>query len=381
MTDAILRRWDPGHWADWMVPLVAAAVWSLVMFAAVDAGAGMRRSLVFVGGPLLLLAGLHARISGYLHAPSRQILLVLPLSPRQHFEAARRRHLVGLAATLGLGSAAVVVGTFTSGTFTSVEIGLVLDWAALAVLAFAVEPMIPAVSAWLGRRFDNDSTAKEWQLRLGGGWTLPEAVVHLYAPALGIGAAAALAMPAQLGIDRSVDALPVPPWLWAAAGIAAGLGVVSFAVAPRVYARGVFEAVPFVAEATRTLAGPPVPESTPGFIARMKDPVLRLLVLQFWRETPLPSLRLLAVVGAAAWVALTTAPTAPHAALLLAACLLWLVPAGTLARARAARTRFLATLPLPERQRDGGHPIAAALLWAPPATAVAVLALRIGGGW
>ena len=155
----------------------------------------------------------------------------------------------------------------------------------------------------------------------------------------------------------------------------------SVAGGPRVYARGVYEAVPFVAEATRTLAGPPIPEATPGWIARMRDPVLRLLVLQFWRETPLPSFRLLAVVGAAAYVGLTSEPAAPHAALLLAACLLWLVPGGTLARARAARIRFLATLPLPDNQRAGGHVKAATLLWTPPAAAVAVLAARIGGGW
>lgn len=380
MTDAILRRWDPTHWADWVVPVVAAALWSLVLFAADDAGAPLRRSLVFVGGPFVLLAGLHMRLTGYLHAPSRHQLLVLPIPPRRHFAAARVRHLRGLLVTLAVGSIAVLIGSVDDG-FTPEELGLALDWAALAVLAVLVEPLVPAVAALFGRRYPQGSPAHEWQTRLGGGWTLPEAVVHLYAPAFGIGLAAALAMPAQLAIDRTVDGLPVPPWLWIASTIAAGLAAIGFVVAPRLYARGVFEAVPFLAEATRTLAGPPVPEPTPAFIARLRDPVLRLLVLQFWRETPVPTLRLLVLAGASTWVALAGLPAVPHAALLLAACLLWLVPAQTIARTREVRARLLATLPLPEPMRRGSHPRATALLFAPPALGLAVLGLRIGGAW
>jgi hypothetical protein len=380
MTDAILRRWDPTHWADWVVPAVAAALWSLVLFAAADAEIGMRRSLVFVGGPLVLLAGLHARLTGYLHAPSRQTLLPLPLPPARHFAAAHHRHVKALLVTLGVGSIAVVVGCAAQG-LSALEIGLVLDWSVLAVLALAVEPLIPAVSALLGRRFEGQSPAAHWQSRLGGGWTLPEAVVHLYAPALGIGLAAALAMPAQLAIDRSFDTLAVPGWLWIASALAVALGVVGFAVAPRIYARGVFEAVPFLAEATRTLAGPPVPEPTPRWIAGVRDPVLRLLVLQFWRDTPLPSLRLVVLLGAATWVGLTGLPAAPHVALLLAACLLWLVPAQAIARARSIRVRLFATLPLPDEVRRGGHPRATALLLAPPTFGLAVLGLRLGGAW
>jgi hypothetical protein len=380
MTDAILRRWDSTHWADWVVPVVAGALWSLVLFAGADAGAGMRRSLVFVGGPFMLLAGLHARLTGYLHAPSRERLLVLPISPASHFAAARSRHVRGLIVTLGVGSAAVVAGCAADG-FTAIEIGLVLDWAVLAALAVFVEPLVPAVSALYGRRFASDGPVHAWQVRLGGGWTLPEAVVHLYAPAFGIGLAAALAMPAQLAIDRSFDALSVPTWLWIASTLAVAGGVLGFAIAPKIYARGVFEAVPFLAEATRTLAGPPVPEPTPGWIARLRDPVLRLLVLQFWRETPVPTLRLLIVGGAAAWVGLAGLPSAPHAALLLAACLLWLVPAQAIARTREVRARLFATLPLPDNVRDGGHPVGAALLLTPPALGIAVLGLRLGGAW
>ena len=47
---------------------------------------------------------------------------------------------------------------------------------------------------------------------LGGGWTIPEAVVHLYAPALGVGLVALLAMPGQLWLDRRVDGRARGAW-------------------------------------------------------------------------------------------------------------------------------------------------------------------------
>ena len=118
-----------------------------------------------------------------------------------------------------------------------------------------------------------------------------------------------------------------------------------------------------------------------GWIARLRDPVLRLLVLQFWRETPLPAVRLVVLAGASTWVALAGLPAVPHAALLLAASLLWLVPAQALARTREVRARLFATLPLPDAVREGGHPRATALLFAPALVGLGVLALRIGGAW
>ncbi|MGH1340686.1 MAG: hypothetical protein ACRBN8_03980 [Nannocystales bacterium] len=371
-----LRRWDHGHWADWVVPAVVASLWALLLAAASDSGIATRRGLVFVGGPVLLLSGLHARITGYLHAPSRAQLLVLPIPAAAHFRAARARHLRGLAETLGLGSVAVLAG-LVPGSGWSASAPLVLDWAALAVIAALFEPMIPAASAALGRRFESGSWTDEMQRRAGGGWTLPETSVHLYAPAAGIGLAAAAAMPLQLAFDLSADGREVPAALWGfgfAAIVVAGL---ASAVAARIYALGMFEAVPFVAEATRTLAGPPIPEPTPPSIARLKDPVLRLLVLGFWRETPVPALRLLGVVGATGLVAASPQLGPAHVAVWVAAALLWLVPATALARIRPLRARMLSTLPLPPAQRDGTHPRALALLWSPVLLGTVVVLLRV----
>jgi len=243
--------------------------------------------------------------------------------------------------------------------------------------------MIPAASAALGRRFAADTWVGELQRRASGGWTLPETAVHLYAPAAGIGLAAAAAMPLQLAFDLSADGRSVPTGLWGVGLSAVALAAAAFVLAPRVYALGVFEAVPFVAEATRTLAGPPIPEPTPGPIARLRDPVLRLLVLGFWRETPAPTLRLLAVFGATALLALSARPGPAHVAVWLAAVLLWVVPATALSRSRPLRARLLSTLPLPPAQREGRHPRATALLWAPVTLGAALVfirfALSLGG--
>lgn len=371
-----LKRWDRGHWADWVVPAVVASLWAVLLAASADTGLATRRGMVFIGGPVLLLSGLHARITGYLHAPSRAQLLVLPLPPAAHFEAARSRHVRGLAETLGLGTVAVLAGLVPTSGWAS-ALPLVLDWAALAVIAGLFEPMIPAASAALGRRFEAQTWASDLQQRASGGLTLPETAVHLYAPALGIGAATAAAMPLQLAFDLTADGTAVPAGLWAVGGLAVALAGVAFLAAPTVYARGIFEAVPFLAEATRTLAGPPVPEPTPAAIARLRDPVLRLLVLAFWRETPAPTLRLFALAGAIAFVALASPISPAHVAVWIAGVLLWVVPATALSRSRPLRARLLCTLPLPPAQRRGTHRGATALLWAPVALGAVVILLRL----
>lgn len=371
-----LRRWDHGHWADWVVPAVVASLWALLLASASDSGIATRRGLVFVGGPVLLLSGLHSRITGYLHAPSRAQLLVLPLTPLAHFKAARARHVRGLGETLALGSVAVFAGLVPTSGWASAA-PLVLDWTALAVIAALFEPMIPAASAALGRRFDEGSWTDEMQRRAGGGWTLPETSIHLYAPAAGIGLAAAAAMPLQLAFDLSADGRTVPIGFWGVGIAAIVVAALAWIIAPRIYGLGVFEAVPFVAEATRTLAGPPVPEATPATIARLKDPVLRLLVLGFWRETPAPTVRMLALVGATALAGMSASIGPAQVAVWMAAALLWLVPATVLSRSRPLRARMLSTLPLPPAQRDGGHPWALALLWSPVAVGAAVVTTRI----
>lgn len=377
---ARLRGWDQGHWADWAVPAVVAALWALVLAGSADVGLATRRGLVFVGGPVLLLSGLHARITGYLHAASRAQLLVLPIDPRAHFAAARRRHRRGLGWTLLLGSVAVLAGLVPAVGWSDAW-GLVLDWAALAVVGGLLEPLIPAVSAAAGRRFTSDSWQDELQRRAGGGWTLPETVIHLYAPALGIGVAAALAMPLQIGVDLHVDGTAVPFGLWIAGGVGVVLAGLGGFVAPSIYARGVFESAAFLSEASRTLAGPPIPEPTPPTIERLRDPVLRLLVLSLWRETPVPMLRLLAVVGGAALVSLSAVPGPAHLAVWLATCVLWMVPATVVLRGRALRARLLSTLPLPPLQRKGRHRWASPLLFSPVVGTAAVVVPRALGLW
>jgi hypothetical protein len=380
---AALRRWDPTPWSDWLVPVVAAVLWALLIARASASGATLSRSLVFVGGPLVVLAGLHGRLGGYLHADARRWLLPLPIEPRTHFAAAGARHRRGLAATSAAAVAALglaLVSEPAASVLTLDErLGLLVDFAWLVALAALVEPAIAGVAAYLGRRFPADSPARRLQHGLGGGWTIPEAVVHLYAPALGVGTTAALAMPGQLLVDRWVDGMPIGSGLITSALAGAVLALALRTLARPLYARGLFGAVPWLAEATRTLAGPPIPEPAPRWLVRVRDPALRLWLLQLWRTTPVPTLRLVVLLGWGTVMAVSsTAPDATRMAVLAAACALWLVPALSLVHLRAQRMRLLAPLPVRTERVERR---AWTLVCAPVALVVLVAGLRAGGAW
>ncbi|MCA9649549.1 MAG: hypothetical protein KC501_06545, partial [Myxococcales bacterium] len=334
-----VRRFETRGWELWLVPTLMTATGAAVMRSA-GADPSVLRGLVFVGGPLLLLAGLHARLESYLHASARLVLLPLPLSPRLHWLAARAPHRQGLLLTGLLGS--IMVGTVgvVAGLRPLPLAGLVGDWTWLWLLAWLVEPGIAAVGAWLGRRFPEEGVGRAIQLRLGGGFTIPEAVVHLYAPAFGVGLTALLAMPGQLWIDGIADGTPTPPVLAIASlgalAIAIGIAVAS----PIVYGRGLFGATPWVHEAIKTLAGPPVPEPVPRWLLLGRDPLRHLVIRQFWRTTPVPGLRLLALLGGSAWIGLAAAPSVPAAAIVLALAAAWLVPGARLQGLAIRRARL-----------------------------------------
>ncbi|MFO7561598.1 MAG: hypothetical protein R6X02_03050 [Enhygromyxa sp.] len=367
--------------ASWLSPAIAAAAWWGVLTTVADQPIATVRSLVFLGGPLLLLAGLHGRLFGFLHAPDRARWLPLPIAPERHFAAALSSHRPAFWLTSGLGLAALLlagpVGVTASGL--PAQVGLALEFAWLVVFAAALEPFVAGLSAQLGRRFPEGSRAHELQRNLGGGWTTAEAVVHLYAPAFGLGLAVLLAMPGQLSWEHYLDhgALNIRHLIVGTAPLLVAL-VLRVAARP-LYRRGIWEAVPWLVEASRTLAGPPRPESTPAWAARIRDPWTRLLVIQFWRITPLPGLRLALLLGSTALVvARATPPSAAAMALWLAVVGAWLVPAGALARDRLARARLAGALPLSAARRSGrAGSIALAALLAPVLLASAVLAGRM----
>ncbi|MEX1362198.1 MAG: hypothetical protein AB1Z98_03685 [Nannocystaceae bacterium] len=369
-----VRRFESRAWELWLVPTLVTAAGAAVLRSA-NADVVMLRGLVFVGGPLLLLAGLHARLESFLHARARLNLLPLPLAPRVHWAAARPPHRRGLVWTGVLGAAGIGAVGLWSGVGSVATAGLVADWLWLWLMAWLLEPVIPAASAWMGRRFDEDAADHRTQQYLGGGFTIPEAVVHLYAPAMGLGLAALVAMPGQLWIDRFVDSEPTPAALLAVAlGAAAAAGLAALG-AGRVYARGLFGAVPWVHEAVKTLAGPPVPEPVPGWLLVGRDPVQHLVVRQFWRTTPAPSLRLWGLLGGAAWIGLAASPSVPAAAIVLALGAVWLVPGATLRSLAPARARLCGPLPLSSAGRAGRSLRAWAVLAAPVAVALLTVAL------
>lgn len=352
------------------------------MIAAVaDQPAATQRSLVFLGGPLVLLSGLHSRLFGFLHAPDRARWLSLPIPPERHFVAAMGSHRPRFWASAALGTLALLLASpaTASASGISSKLALAAEFVWLVIFAAGIEPFVAGLSAELGRRFPEGSRAHDVQRSLGGGWTTAEAVVHLYAPAFGIGLAVLLAMPGQLSWERYLDsgALNIRQLGFGAAPLLVAIALRAWAL--RSYRRGFWEAVPWLTEATRTLAGPPQPEATPSWAARIRDPWTRLVFVQFWRTTPLPGLRLALVLGCAAFTLLrASAPSGPVIALTLAAVGAWLVPAGTLARDRVARARIAAALPLsPKRRLGRAGPIAIAALMTPVLLSTGVLAVRI----
>ena len=367
--------------ASWLSPALAAAAWWGVMAAVADQPAATQRSIVFLGGPLLLLSGLHARLFGFLHAPERARLLPLPIVPERHWAAAMASHRPALGLSAMLGIAALLLAGPGAATVSGVSarVGLAAEFAWLVLFAVLVEPFVAGIAAEYGRRFPKASRAHELQTSLGGGWTTPEAVVHLYAPAFGVGLAVLLAMPGQLSWERYLDhgVLNIRQLGFGAAPLIIALAV--RITAPTLYRRGLWEAVPWLVEATRTLAGPPQPEPTPAWARRIPDPWTRLWVIQFWRVTPLPGLRLTIVLGLALFtLARSAPPSGPALALALAAIGAWVVPAGTLLRDRGARARLAGALPLPRARRRGhAGPLAVAALLSPLLLLSAAIGYRI----
>ena len=367
--------------STWLSPALAAAVWWGVMAAVADQPAATQRSLVFLGGPMLLLSGLHARLFGFLHAPERARWLPLPIAPDRHWNAAMASHGPALLLSALLGIAAVLLAAPGSATVSGIpaRIGLAAEFAWLVLFAVLVEPLVAGIAAEFGRRFPKTSRAHELQSSLGGGWTTPEAVVHLYAPAFGVGLAVLLAMPGQLSWERYLDhgVLNIRQLAIGVAPLVIALAV--RIAAPTLYRRGLWEAVPWLVEATRTIAGPPQPEATPAWARRIPDPWTRLLVIQFWRVTPLPGLRLTIVLGLAlVTLARSAPPSGPALALALMAIGAWVVPAGTLLRDRVARARLAGALPLERGRRRGrAGPLAVAALLSPLLLLSAAIGYRV----
>lgn len=360
--------------ADALVPaLVASIAWGLLAMAA-DEPIATQRSLVFLGGPLLLLAGLHARLFPYLHAPDRMRWLPLAIPPGRHWQAAGRGHWGALVWSSALGFAAILLAD------PGDNLVLAIEFLWLCAFAVLLEPTIAGVGAALGRRFPEHSPLSEAQRSLGGGWTTPEAVIHLYGPALGIGVATLLAMPGQLGLERWADGSPPT-----AGHVTLGLAPLVLAigirlVGPRAYRAGLFEAVPWLAEATKTLAGAPTPEPSPAWVARVRDPWSRLLILQFLRMTPLPGLRAVIVLATIAYLAVRAdPPTGPAIAFAATACGLWVAPARSVRAQADNRARLAGALPLPAAHRRGRAGWVTLLLWAPVLAFATVLAARLAG--
>jgi hypothetical protein len=366
---------------DALVPVFAAALWWGVMATVADQPIATQRSLVFLGGPLVLLAGMHARTFGFLHAPERLRWLPLPIPADRHWQSALRTRVPAFALAVTLGVFALILALpfepMPAGIPTN--LGLAAGFLWLSGFVALLEPAASAAAALLGRRFLEEGLGREVQRNLGGGWTTPEAVVHLYAPAFFLALATGLAMPGQLTLERWLDGYGLGAGAWTAALAPLLVAIGLRALAPKQYRRGMWEAIPWLGEATRTLAGPPQPEPTPAWAGKIADPWIRLLVIQFLRLTPLPYLRAALLVGVAALIlGRTEPPSGPMFAIAMASIGAWLVPARAVAEQTSNRARMCGALPLPPRRRRGraGAIVIAAML-APVLLVVGALAGRV----
>ncbi len=367
------------------MPAIVAIAWAAVLAGSTGESLLAQRGVVFIGGPVVLLAGLHARLNDYLHARARVHLLPLPFAADQHWRAARAGHRRGLVRDGLIGLLALTLATLSS-PGGAVPLPVRLPWLAgdylwFLLCALLVEPLIPAAAAWGGRRFPEDHWVANLQRQLGGGWTTPEAVVHLYAPAVGLGLAALLAMPGQLSFARLQAGAALE-------GVHLGLtlGPLALALAlrllaPPLYRRGLWRAVPRIQEAIRTLAGPPEPAPAPAWselLARLGGPHTRLAALQLARlGGPAPALRLAALLLWTGYLALRQDPL-DLLGLSLAGALAaaWIAAGQGQRRERARNKRLLAHLPLPAPARRGGAPLLDLVIFAPPALAALALTLR-----
>ncbi len=371
-----LRPWDVAH-ASWTLPLVAAGIAASLASGARPLGVEAQRSVAFALGPALLLVTLHARTAAYLHDEGLATTLPLPVPPRRRFAIAWRSHLVGLLWQAVCGAVAFAI----AGSDAPARMVLVADWLALVLTCALVEPAGAAASALLGRRVPEDSVAGQLQRAAGGGWTLPEAVVHLWAPAMALATAAAVAMPLQLTIDRWADGRAPGRAHLVACTLALSIAAVLRVAAVPAYCRGMFDAVPWLRQAMRTLAGPPVPSPAPRWLAAIRDPGLRLTILQHQRLTPVPTLRLVALLGTAVILTVrTAAPGIAELGILVGLVALWLVPADALRRHGQAQRRLLSPLPLTDHRARAWACLLAPVVLAALPVAWRVVASRVVGG-
>lgn len=368
---------------DWVVLAFAGLGFFVGVDAALDFNPQAGRNVAFALGPFMLLAGLHPRLYAFLHARERRAWAHLPAPPSDHWAAASRTWVGALVLSGLVGALALAVATRLHAPY---DFALTADWAWLVLHALLLERLAAAWSSRFGRRFPDTHPLRRAQENLGGGWTQPEAVVHLYAPAFAVAAATALAMPGQLAWERAVDGKGLEGIHLALALAPLATALVMARSASAQYGQGFFESVAWLHEAERSLAGPPTGRKTPAWARMIPSPVVRLRVLSWWRQTPLASLRLLAVVLLpSVWLLRAATGDAPPqgAALALWVAVLWawLAPLRRLGAHRDSWRALEHALPLASGPHMAAVPLSAWLTLSGPlwlSLLLGLCALRMG---
>ena len=346
---------DPVEADAFAVALLTASLGTAMLVELASSPLRTQRGFVFVAGSLLLLTGLQARFHAFLHTGARIRTAPLPVSAQQHFRAASRRHAWLLLVYWCMGTLALW-GSHVWARGSLDQAGwLLLDWTWLCLHAWLLEPWFAGASAWLGRRH----TGVDAMLAsAGGGWTLPETAVHLYAPALALATAVAVSLPGQLAFAR-IQELGALDGGHVAALLVPTMSSIAVRISSlRCYGRGMWEAVAFLNEAERTLSGPPRPEAIPTWISWMQNPVRKLFLLEIYRTTTVPMLRLAVLMASGTWIVTTEHAVVPSSVIVAAAAgSLWLLPVLRFTKRSRERALLFGALPLSFPQRNGRDPM------------------------
>ena len=334
---------------------------------------------MLISGTLLLAGSASRRLLGFLHAKTRLTHLSLPLPAQLHWRDAVVYYLLHLLRSGSAGGLALVIAWLCAVDRDSLEVWhavqtAALVWAVLLLHCACVEPFAAAIAAVLGRRVGAESAAREWQAWLSGGWTVPEAAVHLYTPALGLALACAATVPIEVALSADVlgsHALHQRQLMWLLP-IALLMGLRM--VAGWIYCRGMFIATPTLHEVLRLLGGHATPSRPPQWIRWVAHPLYRVLALQAWRLVPACTLRLIALLLITVWIAVRPTLTPVSLALALLCLLLWWTPVFRLRLAVARLLQHHSALPL-SLPRTGT--VISALALGPSLPLLAALVLRL----
>lgn len=366
---------------NWVAPALALTFGGSVLASHASESDQAIRNLLFLGGPLILFSGIHDRICSFIHADERYLLLHNPIESQDHWRQAMQSFSRQLAFIAVAGTATIVASQFLHpdpGDVLQQTIqGLIYasEWLWLCLFVGLLEPIGCAFAALAGRRYSGSSWVSEMQHTLSNGWTTPEATIHLYAPAVSLATATLLALPGQLTLARLFTESDIQTRYLSASLTPLIIAIfLRFFWAPHAYYKNVWYAVPWLEEARKSLGDFDQASPVPIWIRQIRDPVFKLIAIQWLRLTPLPHLRLLALLGYSIWLFFDqSSPSLIDVSIGSILIAWWILPTHKVFSQKKRISQLCSPLPLPEFAH---HRIMWKFVLVPPFVLIAVFVSR-----